>query len=130
MYIQDLRARSIVEREDELMQRLRSVRKGDFGAFILWHKDGGPSLWIHTNKDLAYLHFFPDKSSDHPGLQPTGMSPMHCDASVKFLQTSGAEADSITVPQDKLVSVDLAYRAAIEFLHKPGASTSVSWFSL
>jgi len=41
----------------------RRVRKGPYGAFILLHDDVGPSLWIHINRNVAYLHFFLETQS-------------------------------------------------------------------
>jgi hypothetical protein len=40
-----------VERDDELLARLRSVRRGADGAFILDHGGDG-SLWVHINGTL------------------------------------------------------------------------------
>ena len=40
-----------VERDDELLARLRSVRRGADGAFILDH-GGGESLWVHITGTL------------------------------------------------------------------------------
>lgn len=84
MNVRDLEARYRVENEADLLTRLCSSRKGDFAAFVLWHEDGGPSLWVLINGDVAYLHFFPDESRRHPGFQPTNMSPPSCHASSIF----------------------------------------------
>ncbi len=129
MEIEDLAGRVSVNRDDELQHRLRTVRKGDYGAAVLSH-DGQVSLWIHINKDVAYLHFFRDNAGRHPGYQPTGMSPENCDEDVHFLQTDGGEADSITMPYSTLVPVAIAYEAAKEFLHDPVLPPSISWFEL
>jgi hypothetical protein len=130
MYVEDLEGRVRVDREEDLEYRLQSVRKGGYGAFILWHIDKGASLWIHINKDVAYLHFFPAGLGKHPGFQPTGMSPAHCDERVHFLQTTGSEADSVTLPRETLVAVEVAYKAAKEFLHDPAPPSSITWFEL
>jgi integrase len=45
-----------VEHDDKLLARLRLVRRGDEGAFILDHEEGG-SLWVHVNGDVAFLWF-------------------------------------------------------------------------
>jgi hypothetical protein len=55
----------IVSAFDELLARLRSVRRGDDGAFILDHGQGG-SLWVHIS-DVAFLWFCPDRDGKHPG---------------------------------------------------------------
>ena len=55
----NLAGRISTDREDVLEHRLRSVRKGDYGVAVLSH-NGQASLWIHINKDVAYLHFLPN----------------------------------------------------------------------
>jgi hypothetical protein len=130
MNVTDLEGTTRLDREYDLKRRLRTVRKGDYGAFILWHVDEGAHLWVHINKEVAYLHFWPDNRSRHPGYQATGMSPGQCDESVHFLLTTGDEADSIDMPADTLVPVEIAYRAATEFLHEPVFPPSVTWFEL
>jgi hypothetical protein len=128
MEIQDLAGTAIVDDDDELEHRLRTVRKGDYGAAVLSH-GGQASLWIHINKSVAYLHFFPDRNH-HPGFQPTGMTPSECDDEVHFLPIDGGEADSITLPCSTLVPVAAAYQAAKEFMHDPILPPSISWLEL
>jgi immunity protein Imm1 of predicted polymorphic toxin system len=130
MEVEDLEGRTIVEDEAALDHRLRSVREGDFGAFILWHEGGGESLWVHVNKDVAYMHFFPDNEGKHPGYQPTGMSPAGCDAQVRFLQVGGSQGDAIVMPREALVPVAVAYRAAKEFLNEAALPASITWLEL
>jgi hypothetical protein len=130
MNVQDLDGKICVDHQKELLHRLRSVRKGPYGAFILFHDQDGPSLWIHTNKDVAYLHFFPGNRVQHPGFQPTGMSPPNCAESVNFLITPGDEGDSIEMPREALVPATVAYNAATEFLRNPVLPPSVTWFEL
>ncbi len=72
MEIEDLAGRVGVNNGEELQRRLRTVRKGDYGAAHLSH-DGRVSLWIHINKSIAYLHFFPDTQA---GIQ--AFSPREC----------------------------------------------------
>src|SRR5262245_41344576 len=44
--VTDFDASCVVERDDDLLTRLRTVRRGADGAFVLDH--GGPeSLWVH-----------------------------------------------------------------------------------
>jgi hypothetical protein len=133
MYVYDhghRRAPVSVHSPAELIAHLRSTRKGIYGAFILCHDETGPSLFIQINNDLAYLHFFPDDQGRHPGFQPTGMSPADCPESVYLMQDDGFEANGDTMPGYALVSVDVAYRAAAEFLHEPVLPPSISWFEL
>src|SRR5262245_29555251 len=84
----------------ELVAHLRSTRNGPYGSFILWHGTTphdvtGPALFVHINNDMAYLWFVADPNGDHPGFQPTGMSPANCSGSVHFMQTDGIETDGI-----------------------------------
>ena len=128
MHLRDFDAECQLDAEEELQTRLRATRRGDFGAFILWHADGGPSLWIHVNKDRAYLHFFPDRSGDHPGFQSSG-GPTNGD-DIRFLQTDGSDADSITVPRSAVIPVQEAYAAASEFWQKNERPRSIRWLEL
>jgi hypothetical protein len=114
--------------DDELLARLRSVRRGADGAFILDH-GRDESLWVHLNEDAAFLWFCPDKDGRHPGFVPDGMwSGDHRD--VRFLLVGGSEGDAIRPPWWQLLPVEAAYQAAIEFLHSPSLPLSVTWFEL
>jgi len=55
MDIEDLEGRVCVHDEQELVRRLRSVRKGKYGAFILSHDAQGPALWVHIDGSIAYV---------------------------------------------------------------------------
>ena len=133
MKVYDREGRVDLDCDKDLIHRLRSVRKENYGAIILSH-DGGdndrPSLYIHINGDVAYLHYFPDNQGLHPGFQAKGMVPRDCEEEVHFLMTTGTEADSITMPRETLVPVEAAYKAAEEFLRKPALPPSVSWLEL
>src|SRR3954469_16850377 len=90
-----------VESDDELLTRLRSVRRNADGAFILDH-GRDESLWVHINGDAAFVWFCPDNDGKHPGYVPDGMwSRDHRD--VRFLLVGGTEADSISPPWCQLV---------------------------
>jgi hypothetical protein len=117
-----------VARDDDLLSRLRSVRHGSDGAFILSH-GGEVSLFVHFHGGAAFLWFVPDRDGTHPGFVPEAMWPGER-REVRFLQTSGTQADSILVPWWQLVPEDLAYRAAVEFLHSPTPPSSISWLEL
>ena len=133
MEVYDLEGRVDVDCDKDLIHRLRSVRRGKYAAIILCHDgrdNNQPSLYIHINGDLAYLHYFPDNQRQHPGFQAKGMMAGDCEDEVRFLMTSGTEADSITMPRETLVPVEAAYKAAEEFLRKPALPPSVSWSEL
>lgn len=129
MYVDDFDcSTSRVATEVELLARLRTVRRGHYGAFVLYHEHPYPMLSVQLNGDVAYLHFFASK--DHPGYQPCQMTPDGCDGDVRFLQTSGTEADSFDMPSDALVRADVAYVAAAEFFRSAELPPSVSWLEL
>lgn len=117
-----------VRDEGELLAQFRSVRRGPDGAFILSHS-GNESLWVHFYADAAFLWFQPNRDGAHAGFVPNGMW-QGAQNAVRFLQTSGFQADAIEVPWWQLVSVEVAYRAALEFLHSPELPKSVTWFAL
>lgn len=119
---------NIVTTEAALLSRLRSVRRGEYGAFFLYHTIAHPALSIQFNGDIAYLHYFP--ADDHPGYHPRDMTPDGCAGDVRFLQTNGSEADSFDMPFNTLVSADVAYIAAVEFFRSAKLPRSVSWFEL
>ena len=130
MHIEDLSGQIDVLNERDLLDRLRSGRRGSYGAFVLSHEDGGPFFHIHINGELAYLHYLPDYSGASAGFQASGMSPPDCPTDVHFLQIDGSEADSITMPAGTLVGVEKAYQAAKEFLQRPQLPSSITWLEL
>src|SRR5215468_6637098 len=125
MYVHDLEGLVQIDRPEDLLSRLRSVRKGPYGAFILSRDDIGPSLWIHINRNVAYLHFFLEtQSTSHPGFQAWGKDRVH------FVQIDGGEGDSITMPKQTLVSLEAAYKAATEFFNISTLPSSIRWSEL
>jgi hypothetical protein len=130
MTIDDLAGRVSDAGEAEFNQRLHTVRRGVYGAFILSHEEAGSSLWVHINGNVAYLHYFPDAQGRHPGYQAAGMTPEGCDEPVWFLQVNGTQADGFEMPASALVAVEVSYDAAREFFLSPGLPHSVSWFEL
>jgi hypothetical protein len=117
-----------VARDDDLLSRLRSVRRGPDGAFILSH-DGEESLFVHFHGGAAFPWFVPDRRGKHPGFVPEAMWPGERHE-VCFLRTSGMQADSILVPWWQLVPEEVAYRAAVEFFRSPTPPSSVPWLEL
>jgi hypothetical protein len=130
MEIEDLAGRCTVRQVTDLERRLKTVRKGDDGAFVLWHDRKGPSLWIHVNKNLAYMHYFPDGDGHHPGYLPTGKPRAGAKEGVRFLLVGGDEGSAIRPAPECLVSVDTAYCTAAEFLRSPALPPSISWLEL
>src|SRR5262245_66651771 len=92
----DFDGSNLAERDDELLARLRSVRRGPDGAFVLSH-GGDESLWVHINGEAAFLCFFPDRNGGHPGFVPDGMWSGE-QREVRFLLVSGDEGSAIRVP--------------------------------
>lgn len=111
-----------------LVDRLRSVRRGRYGAFILFGENRTPCLFVHFNNALAYLCYFP--SDGHPGFVPDGLPPDGCPGSVHFLQVDGSEADSIDVPASSVVTPEAAFAAACEFFRLPRRPPSICSFEL
>lgn len=130
MHLQHLNGTAEVLDEQSLLLLLSKQRNGVYGAFILWHLDGGPSLWVHINGTFAYLHFFRAIGSEHPGFQSIGMAPPNFGETTRFLTTTGCEADAISVLSDTLVPDEAAYKAAVQFLKEPGMPSSIQWFEL
>jgi hypothetical protein len=131
MQISDLQSDDVhVASEDELLRRLRTVRKGERGAFILAYDGAGPLLFVHISGGLAYVHYFDDLSGENAGCQPTGMTPPCCPEKVQFLMTDGSEGSAIEMPDSTVCSVDLAYRAASEFFRDPAKPPSIDWLAL
>jgi hypothetical protein len=126
----DLDGECRVSSEGELLARLRSVRHGADGAFILDHgePDDGPSLWVHIRGDVAHVHYFPGgRQTDYA---PDGMWPNGLTETVQFRLVGGSAGDTISVPPWQLVPADVAYRAAVEFFHSPAPPACVSWMEL
>jgi hypothetical protein len=108
------------------------VRRGADGAFVLDHgtRGSGPSLWVHIHGDAAYLHYFADMSGQRAGYAPDHMWPGERRESVQFRLVGGSAADAIQVPWWELVPLEVAYHAAVEFLHSPSLPASVKWMEL
>jgi hypothetical protein len=130
MNVEDFTGRASFTTEAELIQRLRSVRDGNLGAFILSHDDTGPSLWICINGDIAYLHYFPTILEQHPGYQATGMTPAGCPETVWFEQVHGGKGGGFEMIAAALVSVEASYLAAQEFMRAAVLPGSIPWFEL
>src|SRR5262249_48639799 len=114
MNVTDFDGECQVEEVEELLARLRAVRRGPDGAFILDH-GGEQSLWIHINREAAFLWFCPGpdvEGQSHPGFVPHKMWPgEHRDVRFELVPYGG---ESITRPWHQLVPLDVAYRAAVE----------------
>jgi hypothetical protein len=126
--LQDFDGACQITRVEDLLSRLRTVRRGPDGAFVLDH-GGDESLWVHIHGDAAFLCFFPDKEGGHPGFVPDGMWSGE-KQDVRFLLVDGFEADAIQINWRQLVPLEVAFRAAVEFLHSPELPPSVSWLEL
>jgi hypothetical protein len=128
MQLTDFEGSLTVNTVDDLLARLMSIRRGDYGAFDLSHTNDYPALSIHLNRNIAYLHYFP--ADGHAGHQPRDMTPDGCDGHRHFLQTNHCEADSFHMPNYTLVSAETAYAAAVDFFHAPELPESIRWFEL
>jgi hypothetical protein len=124
----DLDGFSQAESEEELLSRLRLVRRGPDGAFILSHGGDG-ELFVHINGEAAFLWLLPYRDGRHPGFVPNGMWSVE-QPDVRFLQVDGTEADAVWISWRQLVPVDVAYRAAVEYMHSAARPPSVAWSEL
>jgi hypothetical protein len=129
--IDDMQGELRVEGREDLLRRLRSVRRGDYGAFMLTHEheESDRGLFIMINKDVAHLYFTLDEYAGQDSFQPIGMTPPGCPEQVHFLQTTCTEAD-FDIEKELLVSTDVAYGAAAEFLESPNPPLCVRWDSI
>ena len=132
MIVEDFDGTSTIDCDDELLARLRSVRRGSFGAFILSHAADGASLWVHLNGHVAYIHYFPPGARSHAGFQPldgpfTSTSP---DEEIRFVQVDGSEADGFSMAPEFLVPANVAYAVVREFLWNSALPDSIVWQEL
>jgi hypothetical protein len=111
--------------EIELIARLRSVRRGAYGAFLLSHADEYPYMSVHFNGDLAYIGYYP--SEGHPPYVPSGMSPVDSDDDVRFALVGGTAADDIYACAQEVIPDSLAIRAACQFLASDAPPDSIKW---
>jgi hypothetical protein len=107
---------------DELQHLLRTSRSGVFGEFWIGEKEQ-PTLAIHTNADLAYLHYFP--AGRHPGFQAVGDVGVGDD--VLFKQAGQAD---IIMPRAVVISTEQAYRAAADFFTSRSLPSCIKWSEL
>jgi hypothetical protein len=131
MEVYDLEGRIDVGCDEDLLRRLRSARRADYGAFALSHDPGNeerPSLWVHIHGKVAYVYYFPDHTGGHAGFTSWGMTPEDCEQEVDFLLPGGGER--IRPALEALVPLDVAEKAAVDFLHDPALPRSVSWLEL
>ena len=114
--------------QDELVARLHSVRRGPYGVFHIQRAEAFPYISLHFNGDLAYVHYFP--ADDHPGYQPTSMTPPNCPGDVHFLNIDGDEAGAIDMPASTVVSTESAIQAVREFAASSFLPPSIAWVEL
>ena len=127
--IEDLVGQFVIETEDALKSRILSVRRGNYGAFIMCHDKSLPSLLLHINGEYCYLHYFPD-SEGHPGYQPMDMTPNGCVADVTFIQTDGSEAGGFEMCASAIVPLEAAICASCDFLKNERLPGSIKWLEL
>lgn len=135
MIVTDFQGESRVRSRRELERRLRGIRKGEYGAFILAHRKNGPSLWIHFKREVAYLHYFPHPNFlVHAGYRTTGMTPPERRRGCRFrvlpdyVEEFGGRF--IAVERDGLVSLQDAIVTAKVFFNIRSRPASVTWLEL
>jgi hypothetical protein len=128
MQVRDFHGVADISENAALLERLRTVRLGRYGAFVLSHKGRRPELYLLFNGRMAYLHYFPYRDYlTHAGFRPTGMAPPRYRnrKEIQFRQLD--ESDMIDVPASSIISVEAAESAASEFLEAPKRPASISW---
>lgn len=129
MILEDFEGATEVTNVDGLIQRLKTSRRGDLGAFQLIGTNQ-TSLEIGFNGEFAFLYFFPDAEGVHPGYETIGMTPPNCPKTVFVYQPSGQKADGFEIPSEYIVSAEAAYTAAAEYFEKQKLPASITWFEL
>src|SRR4051794_21367062 len=105
MYVEDIDGRCDIKQDEELLTRLKSVRQGIYGAFILSHgSEEWLSVHINDKEQAAYLGYFPSGDGCHPGFVPNEMWNGE-QRSVRFYQVNGDEADSLEVSWWQLIPI-------------------------
>lgn len=127
MQIIDIDGTHSVFTANDLIVRLQSAQCGDDAAFVLSH-EGPESLSIHINRFTAYLWYNPGENQ-HAGYVPDGHWTGEC-SERRFQLVSEFPADCISVPWQRLVPVELAIRAAVDFFHSSALPPSVKWLEL
>ena len=117
-----------VDTDAALLTRLRSVRRGLDGAFILSH-DSDSALWVHINGEAAFLGYFPNQNGGHPVFVPHEMWTGE-QRDVRFLLVGGDEGSAIQVLWYQLVPLEVAYQAAVDYLHSPTLPRLVRWLEM
>jgi len=130
MLLEDFHGTTEIETVSDLLNKLRTERKDDYGAFTLIGDTNETSLSIMIHGDFAFLYFFPDSAGEHAGFEPTGMTPPNCPESVFVLQTTGERADGFDIPAQHLISLEQAYTAATEYFESQALPTSITWLEL
>ena len=136
MLIYDFDGEMHISHETDLVRRLHSTKKGQYGAFILSHGndaasfEDGPFMYVHIAGDLGYAHYFNGGVESHAGFQPAAHEPITTDSVVQFLQTDGAEANAIEIPAEIVITAEQVRQAAVEFFRNPKLPASVTWFEL
>lgn len=132
MIVADFEGETIVRSQKALEARLISIRRGSYGAFVLMHEKGGPSLSIQINKTVAYLHFFPKPDYlQHAGYYAIGTPLPDLKRDVRFRvlpQWVEQVGDAhLVIPHDRLVSVPAAVVAAKQFFKSSQRPDCVTW---
>ena len=128
MKIHDLYGSFETDDASRLADRLRTIRRGQYGAFHIARDDDMPYISAHFNSDIAYVHYF--GIDGHPGFQPTDMTPNGCPDDVHFLNTDGSGGGAFDMPAFTLVDAETAIHAILEFATSGDMPQSIQWFEL
>jgi hypothetical protein len=127
MKIEDFFSTCEVHSKELLEERLLRVRQGAYGAFVLEHETSLSALWIHINAGSAFLYWFIDPDTDHPGFCSYNARANREKKEIFFLQVGGVVADGFTVSSNNTVEVSAAIDSAIEYLATKERPTCIQW---
>ena len=131
MQVDDFHATGTHVNRTELEDRIKSIRHGKYGAFIIYKSDYGPQLFINVNSDLAYIHYFDDSSGANAGYQPdrSGQSDMPR-MTIDFIQVDKDVANGFSMPMQCIVPLSDAIAAALEFFDVYKRPSCINWLQL
>jgi Immunity protein Imm1 len=115
-----------VQSEEELLNHLRSARRGQYRAFILLHEDDEWLFGIHINGGAACVDFLKCTEGAEESWVADGMWSSE-QRDVRFFVTSGFHGDAFVAPWFQPVPVDVVCSAAVEFLRSKRMPQAINW---
>ncbi len=128
MMLTDFDGEHCITTEADLLQRLRTVRGGIYGAFYRNMTPTGRRFGCSSTETLpAYI--FPE--NEFAGvLTSTGKTLQALAGAFHFLQVTNSEADSCEMDSFAVMIADDAYAALMEFFRIAKVPSSIDWIAL